>query len=372
LLILSFFNLRALIDGGEDLVAKILSELTGGLFNVSSGTLSEFDVGPIGDFGGKIEGLLDKFGLDFGSFISDFKADYTSFSDNLVSQSNVELPELISLKPPSLARFGNLLQIGSKKPSPQFSLPLKEKLWNKLHTTFPSYLYNGVPVPGLSLGVTFQEAYPTPGDFPVRDFLLALAVAYGKAPSFSDVRAQSFSIGDLFTPEFGPSLSASLLEKLQNTNVNAPSLASIFSRFDVVDDITGLPMVSLTKELFDVNAYLPEIQVALQLAPSVDLTAKNFGANDIQEALFPFPVPTLQSFASFIKRQIIPKITDVLDFDVSVGTSKSPAGGLTLDVPTLSANGLDFGTFSTDSTQLFPPSIDIDDVQVSSMVTVSP
>ena len=124
-------------------------------------------------------------------------------------------------------------------------------------------------------------------------------------------------------------------------------------------------MVSSTFELFDVNLYIPEIQVALKLAPSINLAAKGFAAKDFEEALFPFPsAPTLKGFASYVKREIIPRISASLDFDVPL---KVPSGGLNLAIPTLSANGLNFGGFSSGSTQLFPPSIDLDDVEVMSM-----
>lgn len=234
-------------------MAKILNELTDGLVDVSNGTVPTFDIGPLKDFGGQIEGILDKFGLDFGGLVADFKADYAAFKDNLDNQTSFELEDIINLKPKSLAKFGNLLQIGSKVPSPQLSFELKYQLWDKLVATFPSYQHNGVPVPGLALGQNFQSAFPVRGDFPVQYFLPALAVAYGKAPSFDDIRAKKFSTDSLFTPEFGPALSLHLLNKLKD----APSLGGIFSQFDSFDPISGLPMVSLTKELFDVTAYLP-------------------------------------------------------------------------------------------------------------------
>ena len=216
-------------------------------------------------------------------------------------------------------------------------------------------------MPGLPVGLSFRTAVPSPSALRVRDFLPAIAVAFGKASSFSDKRAIDFSIDDLITPEFGPNLSLRLLDKLKTFD-DAPGFQSIFGRFDGIDSLTGLPMDLSSNELFDVTLYLPEIQVALQLAPSVDLTAQGFGAKDIQNALFPTRVPTVKSLASFIKRKIIPQIRNALDFDVDV--SPSAIGGLTVDTPTLGASGFDFGKFSDTSTQSFPPSADISDVEV--------
>lgn len=348
---------RHLINDGEDLVQNLLSDLTGGLFDVSTNGVS-FEAGPLSEVGG----ILDRFNLNF-DFLTQYKEDFDSFTGNLANQSLPEIADLIDLKPPSLSRFGNLLQIGSKHPSPQFSLVLKQKLWDKLTVTFPSHLYNGVAVPGLPLGKSFLDVFPNRddlADFDTRDFLQAIAVAYGKAPSFSDARAVSFTMTDLFTPEFGEGLSARILEKLKAED----SLSDLFSGFDSTDEISGLPMNSMTKKLFDINAYIPEIQVALKLAPSLDLTASGFSAADLQEALFPFPVPSIRSFASFVKREIIPQIKAVMDFGVGIDTSKAPFGGLSIDTPSLDGSGFNFGTFSNKSTQLFPPSVNLDSVQV--------
>jgi hypothetical protein len=330
-----------------------LRQLTGGLLDVSSSNSSGFDLGPIQ---GSIDGILAKFGLNFSSFIDDFLDEFDAFFDNLANQTDAGL---ISLKPASLASFSNLLQIGSKLPSPNLSVELRKKLYDKLKDTFPSYLYNGVAVPGLPLGVRFEDAFSF-SDFRVRDFLPALAVAYGIAPSFSDPRAQRFSLDDLFTPNFGPGLSRKLLDRLKG--FSSANISDLFGRFSATDSLTGLPMDPDTKEIFKVGSFLAELQVAFNLAPSLNFAAKGFDASSIQEALFPNPVPTLRSFASFIKREIMSKIRAVMDFSVPVDVI---AGGLTVETPTFSANGVDFGNFSVDSTQLFPPSINLDVVQVS-------
>lgn len=286
--------------------------------------------------------------------------DFDSFDLN---STDFVQQELIALKPrSSFSRLGHFLQIGSKTPSPQFSDQLKEKLWQKLNAAFPSYIYNGVPIPGLPAGKSFQDANLTFSDLQVRDFLPAIAVAYGYASDFSDKRATSFSINELFTPKFGPTLSSRLLNKLKNY-IDDPEFASKFGRFDDIDSETKLPMDSSTKEIFDVTLYLPEIQVALELAPSVDLTSSSFSKKDIQDALFPNQAATVKSFSSFLKRKIIPPIRNAL-YDFNVGVSPVTTKGLTVDTPTLGAKGFDFGTFNEASTRLFPPTVDIRDVEV--------
>ena len=213
----------------------------------------------------------------------------------------------------------------------------------------------------MPIGKTFSQTFPDSTMFQVRDFLPAIAVAYGRAPSFSDKRALAFSVDDLFAPVFGPDLSISLLNKLKNAP-DAPEYATIFGRFNGIDSVTRMPIDQSTKEIFDVSSYLPEIQVALQLAPTTSLSASGFRMDNIQDALFPGKVPTVKSLASFLKRKIIPQIRKILDFDVDV--SPPTVGGLTKSTPTLGVNGFDFGAFSETSTRLFPPSIDVNDVKV--------
>lgn len=66
--------LRKLVDGGEDLIASVLRDLTGGLFNISSpNSIPSFDLGPIDGLGGKVDGILDKFGLDLTVLTAEFK-----------------------------------------------------------------------------------------------------------------------------------------------------------------------------------------------------------------------------------------------------------------------------------------------------------
>ena len=67
---------------------------------------------------------------------------------------------------------------------------------------------------------------------------------------------------------------------------------------------------------------------------------------------------------AFVKRQLIPKLIDQLKglFDVEVDMS---TGGLTIDEPNLGDSGLSLGDYSSESTQLFPPRVDLDKVRVS-------
>ena len=381
--------------------------MTSGLFNISTGTVSGFELGPISSE--KLDGILDKFDLNFASLTAEFKAyckcicacrvsrvlslcrmfarthtrlnarthsltltlfhthTHTctddSFKEDIINGSSTEFQDLIALKPPSLPRFSSLLQIGSKKPSPQYSDALREKLWNKVIGKFPSRSFNGVQIPGLPPGQNFSGPF-TSETFPIQDFIPVIAVAYDIAPSFSDPRALEFSIDDLFAPSFGPGLSTKLLDSLKN----APSLSGIFDRFNETDGVTGLPMDPSTFEIFDVSIYLSEIQVALNLAPSVDLAASGFSAKDISEALFPDPVPTIKSFAVFIKNELVPKIIAALDFGVEV---EGLPGGLSFDTPTLDGNGTNLGAFDPGSTRLFPPSVSVDNLRVSLVVSAS-
>lgn len=65
--------IRDLIHSEEDFVATALSQLSEGLFDISNGSVSDFNLGPLADFGGKVESILHRFNLDFTSFIEEFK-----------------------------------------------------------------------------------------------------------------------------------------------------------------------------------------------------------------------------------------------------------------------------------------------------------
>ena len=190
-------------------------------------------------------------------------------------------------------------------------------------------------------------------------FLPHLAVAYGFAPSFSDSRALSFTLDMLFQPNFGPDLSVKLLDSLM-TNID---LNGAFDRFTSFT-LSGIPLDPITFEVFDVKNYLPEIQFSLDLAPSVNFAAPNFRASDLFDALFPTSIPTIKSFGSFIKKNIMSKIRLALDglFDAKVDI---PTIGLSVDEISFGVDGFNIGTYTEFNNKLFPPMIDVDAVQAS-------
>ena len=119
-----------------------------------------FSGGPLGE----IQGILDKFGLNFNDLIGEFMGRYDIFKADIMELS-LELQNLFNLRPISLPQFPNILQIGSKRPSTQYSLKLNNILWDKLSTTFPYPTFNGVKIPNLPSGLTFAATFPR-GIFP--------------------------------------------------------------------------------------------------------------------------------------------------------------------------------------------------------------
>lgn len=113
-------------------------------------------------------------------------------------------------------------------------------------------------------------------------------------------------------------------------------------------------MRSDTNEVFDVEKYLPEIQFALDLSPSVEFSSPNFNPSDIFDSLYPSSIPSVKAMVEFVKKQIVPKLIEKLSglFDVQIGAS---SGGMSVDTPTVGNSGLSLGDFSNSSTQLFPP-----------------
>ena len=188
-------------------------------------------------------------------------------------------------------------------------------------------------------------------------FLPHIAIAYGYASSFSDPRALSFDMSQLFEPNFGADLSNRLLSILQ-------SRLSFFDQFNRTSS-TGMPM-TFEGKIFRVQDFLPELQFALDLSPGVEFPAGSFRTADLYDALFPSGnVQSLKSFGSFIKKKVVSKISNALIglFDVMTDV---PSTGLTVDEVKLGGTGLSLGDYSSTSTQLFPPAIDVDTVQVSS------
>lgn len=181
-----------------------------------------------------------------------------------------------------------------------------------------------------------------------------LAIAFGHASSFGDNRASSFSLMNLFAPPLDTALSSSLLNKL---TLQLPD----FDRFSDLDPMTGRAMDPSSFEIFDVKDYLPELQFALGSSPSIEFAPPTFKASDIFEAFVPDSTLTLKAMGKFVKKKIISKITNVLDglFSVEVDI---PTGGLTNDLPTLGAS-ISLGSYSESSTQLFPPTLDVESVE---------
>lgn len=169
----------------------------------------------------------------------------------------------------------------------------------------------------------------------------------------------------LFEPNFGPDLSAKILETLIGEGNRA--LVGFGSTFERFSDITtsGLPIDPLTFEVFNVENYLPEIQFAYELAASVDFAAKGFKASDLYDALFPTSIPTVKSFGAFIKKKVLAMISSALDglFDAKVDI---PTLGLTVDNVTLGAEGLNIGMYTDGNNQLFPPVVNVDKLEVRS------
>ena len=153
----------------------------------------------------------------------------------------------------------------------------------------------------------------------------------------------------LFTPKFGKSLSAKLLNA-----INIKNITGNFSLFTDTDNVTELPMNPITFEVFDVEKYLPEIQFALDLSPSLQFPSPSFTPADIFDSLYPSSVPSVRAMVEFVKKQIVPELIGKLSglFDVQIGGS---SGGMSVDTPTIGNSGLSLGNFSDSSTQLFPP-----------------
>ena len=133
------------------------------MVNISSSDGISFDGGPFGE----IEGILDDFGLDFNELITEFLSSYNTFKDDLLNSSLSE-QLIFELRPISLPRFPSILQIGSKKPSAQYSSELNKLLWDKLSATFSSSTFNGVKIPNIPPGSTFAATFPR-GEFPGKD-----------------------------------------------------------------------------------------------------------------------------------------------------------------------------------------------------------
>lgn len=158
------------------------------------------------------------------------------------------------------------------------------------------------------------------------------------------------------------------LDKLLELNIGDATLVGILRRsinFDRFTDfsISGIPMDPLSFDIFDVKNFLPELQFALDLSPSVDFSAFNFKASDLFDALLPTSLPTVKSFGSFIKKEILSKLRAALAglFDTKVNI---PTIGLSVDDISFGLDGFKLGNYSEFNNRLFPPMIDVDALQV--------
>ena len=171
------------------------------------------------------------------------------------------------------------------------------------------------------------------------------------------MKALSFSLNQLFIPNFGPELSINILNSLkEKTDLG------LFDRFTETT-LSGIPLDPETFEIFDIHNYLPEIQFAFDLAPAVEFAAPNFQAADLFDALFPTSIPTVKSFGAFVKKEIMSKIRLALDglFDAKVNV---PTVGLSVDDVTFGVDGINIGVYTEHNNRLFPPMVDIDVIQV--------
>ena len=118
-------------------------------------------------------------------------------------------------------------------------------------------------------------------------------------------------------------------------------------------------MDSTTSEVFNARNYLPEIQVAFDIVPSVEVAAPNYALADLREALFP-KVPSLRSFADTVKSRLVREMNEKLNglFATTVdiqGFDQIELGGNTSSDVNIS--------WPNKSTRLFTPHLSIDQVQ---------
>ena len=333
-------------------IDDLFDNITQALSDIASDA-PQFSVGPFDD----VDSILDKFGINFGfasSLLSEFREYSDLFTADILSMEQ-ERAELISLRPRSFAKYPALLQLGSKKASIAYCSELKDLLWDKLVAKFPGSMYDGVRIPGLALGQTFLQKYAERGVFPVEDYLPHIAIAFGESRSFQDNSALAFTLDELLTPGYGVDVTLKILDVLKAT----PSLSGNFSRFSGVSDFTNITMDPITYEMFLVENYLFDIQVAYDVAPSVEFAAPNFGLADLKELLSP-RFPTVRAFADMVKSKIVKEIGEVLN-----GRFSTPVDLPGFDSFKLGGNDSDTLDLSwpSGSTRAFTPKISIDNIQ---------
>lgn len=158
-------NLNGLVsEDSTNIIEGLFHKLTEGLQTVAISQLESrgYDAGPLGN----IVGILDRYNIGFDDIVEGFMAFYDEFRMDAVG-GDPELQELNEFKTfGAFSRFPALLELGSKNPAEQYPPDLQSLLWDKLVEEFPRSNYNGAKIPNLPLGSTFQETYPTRGDFP--------------------------------------------------------------------------------------------------------------------------------------------------------------------------------------------------------------
>jgi hypothetical protein len=332
-----------------------IDELFGNLTNALSRTADFSGKGP-GPFG-EIDSILNKFDLDF-SFVTSLLSQFTEFANMFVAEQAMlsqEQNSLIKLRPRSLVgKYPALLNLGSKKTSVVYSSELRGLLWDKLVGYFPFSTYLGVQIPGLSIGETFREKHADRGEFTVTDYLPHLAIAFGKSFSFQDKSAHHFVLDNLFAPDFSADLTNAVLQTLISTS----SLPSNFSRFSAQSKL-GMPMDPLTSEVFNVNNYLPSVQLVFGIIPSLEFAVPKFSLADLRETLCP-TFPSLRAFSNSVKSKLVDIVRENLNgmFDTTVNLKG-------FDNVKLGGNSSSDQEFSwpINSNKLFTPKMSIDSVQ---------
>jgi hypothetical protein len=111
--------------------------------------------------------------------------------------------------------------------------------------------------------------------------------------------------------------------------------------------------------MFLVENYLLDIQVAYDIAPSVEFAAPKFGLADLKELLSP-RFPSVRAFADMVKSKIVKEIGEVLN-----GRFSTPVDLPGFDSFKLGGNDSDTHDLSwpSGSTRAFTPKISIDNIQ---------
>ncbi len=349
---LNCISCRSFLSSGGNPINGLFGNLTKALSDIASNGPS-FSAGPFGD----IDSILNKFDLDFSfaaPLLTELNQYVEMFMADLLSMDQ-EQAGLIRFRPRSFAKYPAMLQLGSKKASQVYCPELKGVLWDKLVDKFPDPTFNGVRIPGLSIGQTFLQTFPDRGMFPIEDFLPHIAIAFGKSWSFSENSALDFTLDELLAPDYGLDVTLKIMDALKAT----PTLSSFFARFSGTSIYTNMPMDPVTYEIFNVKNYLPEVQVSFNLVPSPLLASPNFGLTDLHEFLSP-KVPSLRAFADKMKSKLVAIIAEKLNglFNTTVsspGFGSIQIGGSASFPPSLS--------WPIGSTNVFTPQMRFDKVQ---------